>query len=206
MQVTDAIPDYPSLTLAGIVQTATMVHDTARGRTVEDVDRQVLLRTVLTHHADDLAEIFPEPRAYCDGVGRALEMLSGRISSPEVLRYILQLIELARRLRGNRAVVSRLEVLLDQLGVKEPDPAQLSSIYQQTISTLGKRIHVVGEPSVLQQAVTADTIRAMLLAGVRFAWLWQQLRGRRWHLILRRKLLLEAMRHLHSNLCGKIAR
>jgi len=200
MQVTDAIPDYPSLTLAGIVQTATMVRDTARGRTVEDVDRQVLLRTVLTHHADDLGEIFPEPRAYCDGVRQALEMLSGRISSPEVLRYILQLIELARRLRGNRAVVGRLEVLLDQLGVKEPDPAQLSSIYQQTISTLGKRIHVVGEPSVLQQAVTADTIRAMLLAGVRFAWLWQQLRGRRWHLILRRKLLLEAMRHLHSNL------
>ncbi len=127
-------------------------------------------------------------------------MLSGRISSPEVLRYILQLIELARRLRGNRAVVGRLEVLLDQLGVKEPDPAQLSSIYQQTISTLGKRIHVVGEPSVLQQAVTADTIRAMLLAGVRFAWLWQQLRGRRWHLILLRKPLLEAMRQLNSNL------
>lgn len=200
MQVTDAIADYPSLTLAGIVQTATMVRDTARGRTVEDVDRQVLLRTVLTHHADDLGEIFPEPRAYCDGVRQALEMLSGRISSPEVLRYTLQLIELARRLRGNRAVVNRLEVLLDQLGVKEPDPAQLSSIYQQTISTLGKRIHVVGEPSVLQQAVTADTIRAMLLAGVRFAWLWQQLRGRRWHLILWRKPLLEAMRRLHSNL------
>ena len=163
-------------------------------------DRRVLLRTITTHNARELEEIFPYPRAFYDGVRQALEMLSGRIASTEVLRYTLQLIELARRLRTNRAVLSRLEGMLDDLDANEPDPTELSNIYQQTLSTLGKRIQIVGEPGALQQEGTADTIRALLLAGVRVAWLWHQLQGRRWHLILRRKPLLEAMRNLQSNL------
>ena len=192
--------DYHSLALAGIVQTATMVHDAARGRSVSEDDRRVLLRPITTHNARELEEIFPHPRAFYDGARQAMEMLSGRIASPEVLRYTLQLIELARRLRTNHAVVSRLEGMLDDLDANEPDPRKLSNIYQQTLSTLGKRIQIVGEPSALQQEATADTIRALLLAGVRVAWLWHQLQGRRWHLILRRKPLLEAMRNLQSNL------
>ncbi|MCZ6617484.1 MAG: DUF489 family protein [Gammaproteobacteria bacterium] len=194
--MTEVTPDYRSLSLAGIVQTATMVHHTALGGMVKTADRQVLLNAVLTHNARDLGEIFPEPYAYADGAGQAVEMLSGRISSPEVLRYTMQLTELARRLRADRNAVRRLAGLLNELGVTEPEPVKLSIIYQQTISTLGKRIQVVGEPSVLQQEATADIIRAMLLAGVRFGWLWQQLGGRRWHLIVRRKTLLEAMQHL----------
>ena len=31
-----------------------------------------------------------------------------------------------------------------------------------------------------------DEIRALLLAGIRYAWLWRQKGGRRWHLLLRR--------------------
>ena len=194
--MTEVSPDYRSLALAGIVQTATMVHHTALGRMVKTADRQVLLSAVLTHNARDLDEIFPEPDGYADGARQALEMLSGRISSPEILRYTLQLIELARRLRADRDAVRRLAGLLNELGVTEPDPVELSIIYQQTISTLGKRIQVVGESSVLQQQATADIIRAMLLAGVRFGWLWQQLGGRRWHLIVRRRTLREAMQQL----------
>ncbi|MEZ5557402.1 MAG: DUF489 family protein [Pseudomonadales bacterium] len=48
-------------------------------------------------------------------------------------------------------------------------------------------------PQVLQREQTAEEIRALLLAGVRFAWLWQ-LGGRRWHLILRRRVLLAGLR------------
>ena len=177
-----------------------MVHDTARGRIITEDGRAVLLRAVLTHHAANLGEIFPHPAAYSNGAGKAMEMLSGRISPPETLRYALQLIDLAGRLRRNRVVVMRLEKLLNELNPNEPDPVQLSIIYQQTLSTLGKRIQVVGESGILQQEATADTIRAMLLAGVRFGWLWHQLRGRRWHLILRRRILLEAMKNLQASL------
>ena len=84
--------------------------------------------------------------------------------------------------------------MLSNLDAAEPDPTDLAEVYQQTLSTLGKRIQVVGEPRILQQQMTADIIRAMLLVSVRFAWLWHQLHGRRWHLVVRRKTLIEAMK------------
>lgn len=64
------------------------------------------------------------------------------------------------------------------------------------ISRLGKRIQVAGDPDLLKRESVADTIRAELLAGVRFAWLWHQLGGRRWHLVLRRRQLLVALETL----------
>ena len=73
-------------------------------------------------------------------------------------------------------------------------------MYQQTISQLGKRIQVVGNPNVLQQPATAARIRTLLLAAVRFAWLWDQLGGRRWHFVVRRRGMLVALQDLKEQL------
>src|SRR5690606_33083867 len=119
--------------------------------------------------------------------------------TPEVLRYTLQLIELARLLAAVPQVVEKLGRLLDDVDPADPEDGQLSRIYQQTISTLGKRIQVTGDPQLLQQEQVADRIRALLLAGVRLAWLWRQLGGRRWHLIVRRRALLVGLRALDTS-------
>src|SRR5690606_26637288 len=110
--------------------------------------------------------------------------------------------ELARLLARVPQVIEKLGGLLDQVDPADPDPERLSRIYQQTISTLGKRIQVTGEPKLLQQEAIADRIRALLLAGVRLGWLWQQLGGRRWHLILRRRPLLIGLRALGETTLG----
>ncbi len=189
-------PDYAALALAGVVQAAALVHATAQGRALLPGAREALLRTVPTRHAQNLEEIFPDPGEWRTGARIATEALSGRAQSPEILRYTLQLVELATALRGVPQVVEKLGRLLDDVHPTDPDEAQLARIYQQTISTLGKRIQVTGDPGVLQQEQVAARIRALLLAGVRLAWLWHQLGGRRWHLILRRRALLVALRPL----------
>lgn len=194
---TDGI-NYGALALAGVVQTAMLVHRTAHGQEVSDDALGNLLRTVPTRNARDMADVFPDPRAYRPGAVAAMEALSGRSRAPEVLRYTLQLIELAKVLGGVPQVVEKLGRLLDNVDPDRPDPRELARIYQQTISTLGKRIQVTGDPRLLQQEPVADTIRALLLAGVRLAWLWQQLGGRRWHLLLRRRALLVALRPLSA--------
>ena len=86
---------------------------------------------------------------------------------------------------------------LDQLP-QDPTDQEFARVYQASISTLGKRIQVTGNPELLRLDETADSIRALLLGGVRFAWLWQQLGGRRWHLVLKRKQLLRAMEALRT--------
>ena len=192
-------PDYRALALAGVTQAALLVHQAAHGRSVPEDAYRALLLTVPTRHAGDVSEILPEPEAYQLGITTAIGALTGKSRTPEVLRYTLQLIELARMLGGVPQVVEKLGRLLDDVDATEPDENQLSRIYQQTISTLGKRIQVTGDPQVLRQEHVADRIRALLLAGVRLAWLWSQLGGRRWHLILRRNAVLVGLRALSSS-------
>lgn len=188
--------DYASLALAGVVQAALLVHRTASGEPVDADAQAALLSSIPTHQADSLDEVFPEPQAYRLGARVAVEALSGQAAAPEVLRYALQLIDLAKMLRGIPQVVEKLGRLLDGIDRHDIQVKQLASIYQQTISTLGKRIQVTGNPQILQREESADRIRALLLAGVRMAWLWQQMGGRRWHLVLRRRPLLVALQPL----------
>ncbi|WP_156501040.1 DUF489 family protein, partial [Alcanivorax sp. HI0044] len=59
-----------------------------------------------------------------------------------------------------------------------------------TLGTFRFRIQVKGDPAHLQDDDKAARIRALFLAGVRAAFLWHQLGGRRWHLLFHRKRLL----------------
>ena len=159
--------------------------------------RAALFAAVATRSAGSLAEVMPDPASFRTGLQTLREALAGERISPEAARYTLQLIDLARRLKGNGAISEALGNLLERLP-PHPGPGELGPIYEQTISRLGKRIQVTGDPDLLKRESVADTIRAELLAGVRFAWLWQQLGGRRWHLVLRRRQLLVALDTLHK--------
>ena len=186
--------DYASLALAGVAQAAALVHAIANGRPIDTAAREATLAAVLTHRAQEFNEIFPNPSDFRLGTRNLCKALEGQEVTPEVARYTLQLMDLAKRLRRSPRLSARLGELLDAL--QKPDVADLANVYQETISKLGKRVQVTGDPDLLRQDRVADSIRAQLLAGVRFAWLWQQLGGRRWHLILRRRSLLLALQSL----------
>ena len=198
---------HEALALSGVAQAAGLVNDIAHGRAVDDVARRATLAAVMTHRAQHLAEVFPVPEAFRPGMQSLNTALSGTAIKPEIVRYSLQLMDLAARLRRDNRTADRLGQLLDDLGtddvaVTEPGidrgTEDLAEVYRQTIAKLGKRIQVTGDPDLLRQESIANSIRAQLLAGIRFAWLWQQLGGRRWHLILRRRSLLIALQSLMS--------
>lgn len=74
--------------------------------------------------------------------------------------------------------------------------AALAELYQETVSTFSFRIQVTGEPRYLQNQDNANKIRSLLLAGVRSAILWEQVGGKRWHLLLFRKQISKAAKNL----------
>ena len=193
----DDLTDYNSLSLAGVVLAADLVHAAAHGRHQDAAATAAVKAAITSHHAEQLREVFPQVGDFRAGVKATLAALQGKPENPEVLRYALQLIELASLLKRSPAVIERLGKELDQLP-QTPTDDEFARAYQASISTLGKRIQVTGNPALLQQDETANNIRALLLGGVRFAWLWQQLGGRRWHLVLKRKQLLRAMEALHT--------
>ena len=73
---------------------------------------------------------------------------------------------------------------------------RLAQIYLATVATLGPRIMVHGEPTLLARPENASRIRALLLAGVRAAVLWRQCGGSRLGLLLGRQRILRAAREL----------
>ena len=76
----------------------------------------------------------------------------------------------------------------------------MANIYVDTISPLGKRIHIIGSVYHLQQQSVQDKIRACLLAGIRSAVLWRQVGGSKWQLLFHRKKLVQAARQLYLTL------
>ncbi len=191
--------DYGALALAGVVQAADLVNAIANGRVVDEAARSAVLAAITTHHAQSLEEVFADLSNYAHGIRVMKAALSGQAVTPEVARYTLHLIELAGRLQRNGPIAKQLGTLLDGLQ-DHPTSYGLGYIYEETIAKLGKRIQVTGEPTRLQQESTAADVRALLLGGVRFAWLWLQLGGRRWHLIVRRGKLLIALAELERKL------
>ena len=73
---------------------------------------------------------------------------------------------------------------------------QIAELYIETLGTLDSRIQVTGNASILQRPDVASKIRSLLLMGVRFAWLWRQLGGRRWHLLTHRNRIRSTIESL----------
>lgn len=74
--------------------------------------------------------------------------------------------------------------------------AQLADVWTSQVRKLEPQVVVHGKPLYLQNESNIQLIRALLLAALRCAWLWHQLGGRRWHLLLRRQRLLQSVREL----------
>lgn len=140
-------------------------------------------------------------------LGSALDRQT-RQKDVEVLRYALNLIHLAARLRKNDDMLDIIATRIEQarrgvehFGLRHSNViANLASTYVDTISTFRMRIQVTGEPGHLRVEENAARIRALLLAGIRSAILWQQLGGRRWQLVFRRRRVAEAAQALYRQL------
>lgn len=76
----------------------------------------------------------------------------------------------------------------------------LATLYQDSISKLTFRIHVKGNIEFLKDPRVADSIRALLFAGIRSSLLWHQLGGRRWHLIVYKKRIRDCVSQVRRKL------
>jgi high frequency lysogenization protein len=76
----------------------------------------------------------------------------------------------------------------------------VAGVYQDTFSRLPQRIKVTGSAQHLENGENADIVRSLLLAGVRSAYLWRQLGGRRWKLAFQRRAMLRTAQDLSRGL------
>lgn len=195
-----------TLALAGVFQSAQLVQQIARNGQTSGALIEACLETLFKIDSHSVSDVYGDLATLNLGLKTLQHQLSGNASKQdlEVMRYVVGLLHLAKKL-------SRKPQLLEQIaeGLKKTQGqmdyfsldhenviASLGALYQDTISTLQPRIIVQGEPSYLSQQSNANKIRALLLAGIRSAVLWQQCGGNRLQFLFGRKAYLKASEEL----------
>ena len=192
-----------TLALAGIFQSATLVHQLATtGRADEDATR-ASIESLFMIDADDVPQVF----SGTEGVSLGLKTLAGFASSDKseanmaILAYVFSLMHLTHKVLHRPELLEQLTGLIQSVqrqkdyfesmqqgaGTNSTLLARFADIYSETISTLQPRIIVKGNPDFLQQEDIVNRIRCLLLAGARAAVLWEQLGGGRIQFLFKRK-------------------
>lgn len=203
------------LALAGVFQAARLVQQLARQGRSDTAALAASVNSVLEVDSATTEEVYGGAGGVVFGLELLRDKLSGRAADPsdmEMARYVINVLQLERRLKRNKAMLEAIgrgiesataQMQFFQVGsgnnqqIHPNLSAKLAELYTVTLSTLTPRIIVSGEQGYLANPAIADKVRAVLLAGTRSAFLWRQLGGRRWQLLLRRNAIVrEAIRIL----------
>ncbi len=190
-----------TLALAGIAQAAFLVDQLAQHGLAAQDKLSTCLESLFITNPTSTIEVYGD----VDRLKLGLQVLEeifitkeSSLKSPELMRYLIGMVYLEVRLIKQKAMLGKIAEGLASCEQENKDSNmqlaenpdiinQLALLYQQTISTLSFRIQVSGKPQYLKNTAISNTIRAILLAGIRSAVLWHQLGGRRWHFLIKRR-------------------
>ena len=199
-----------ALALAGVCQSVLLISQLAQKGEVDNQDAfQTTIHSLLITQPEDTLAVFGGDVQHLKvGLNTLIEQLT-QLNDKNLLNYWGSLLALESKLNKQPEIKQelgrRIARLPEQLSYHDNqfDDEMFSimaNIYVDTISPLGKRIHIIGSAYHLQQQNVQDKIRACLLAGIRSAVLWRQVGGSKWQLLFHRKKLVQAARQLYLTL------
>lgn len=198
-----------TLALAGIFQAASLADSLAWRGHCDPVALEASLNSILVLDTDDPEAIFGSgAQPLRIGLAALEKTLFQPLRDPhprqaDLIRYALALMHLERKLARSVRLQHDLRQRLLTAVAQRPhfasahDPQlvrKLGGIYVDTLGSLDFRVKVKGDRRQLATGPIPEQVRAVLLAGVRAAWLWHRLGGRRWHLAFSRGRVLEDIR------------
>jgi len=195
--------------LAGVAQACRCMQTVALGKAVEE-DAVIALYKALLEQNPASTQALMSSGDFSVGLASSEAMLHRPDEEQiQTLRYTLAVLDATSRLRDDETITNRLaqriagldsEILtLEALNSYDLPWEDLADIYVDTLGTLKQRIQVRGNSNILQRRDVASKIRGLLLMGVRFAWLWHQLGGRRWHLLINRRRMWQTTQLLSQS-------
>ncbi len=198
-----------TLALAGIYQVASLVKQIANTGMANSAHIESSLETLFRFDANTVEEVYGSVAGVSHGVKVLLQHLNERSSRDmEVTKYVISLIMLEKKLSNHPDMLDDISKRLNKIESQfeffslchENTFAKLGHVYKETISTLGPKIIVSGEQPHLNNEHNASKVRALLLAGIRSAVLWQQCGGSRWQFIFGRKAYISECERILSQI------
>ncbi|MFP4271543.1 MAG: high frequency lysogenization protein HflD [Halothiobacillaceae bacterium] len=200
-----------TLALAGVAQAAVLVRGLAYKGSAPQSALEGSIRSLFAFDAADTADVFGGPQGVALGLKQLRQSLGGQDRDVDLTRYAMILLQLGSRFMQAGSMPGQVHDRLVALahdwereGLTDGLFIEINGLYRDTISNLTPKVVVNGEQSLLEQREIAARIRALLLAGIRAAVLWQQVGGSRLQLLFRRKRYLEACESLLRRSIGTV--
>ena len=199
-----------AIALAGVAQVARMVDQISKSGSCPADFLESSINSLFVFDLVNAEDLFGGVAGVKLGLQNLTSILASRQAAEtrDVVRYVFSILHLERQFARDAAMQAVVRARLEHTSFKSEHFSghiqdvchSIAAIYQDTLSNMQFRVKVNGSASHLQDTKNADTIRALLLAGIRSAFLWRQLGGRRWRLIIQRKQLLETSQRLSRTL------
>ncbi len=207
-----------TLALAGLIQSSALVCQlTTRDRHDESALHESAF-SLLRLDADGVEEVYGSECGVDLGLRTMTRFLAYQLGPPT--RYVYQYseglyqlsVKLARLEKTGEVIQSGLEEIRAEFMAyydrEAPDPElddslyeSLAGLYVNTVSFLTPRIIVRGEAHRLQNTRVVHRVRTALFAGIRSAWLWHQLGGRKWQVMMHRRDYI----HIAKTIVNRVA-
>ena len=146
-----------TIALAGIAQAAALVQQLATKGTCDQEAFETSIGSVLKIDSDSVIDVYGSLEGLKLGLAQLnIQMTGFKIVNPEQARYSASLVFLENQLEGHKELLNTIQIGISKAQAQsehfgllhENVLANLSEIYQNTISTLQPRIMVNGEQSL----------------------------------------------------------
>ena len=202
--------EQQAVALAGVAQAARLVDQVSKTGSYPIDFLESSIHSLFEFDAEDAATVYGGLPGVKLGLNNLCSLLANRQQEEnrDIVRYVFSLLYLERKFAASPEMMQVVHSRLEHASFRAEHFAghvgdichSISGIYQDTLSKLRFRIKVTGSAQHLQDSKNADIIRALLLAGIRSAFLWRQLGGRRWKLAFQRRKLLQTAQNLSRDL------
>lgn len=208
--MTSTLPKDQLLALAALIQAVSFASELAMDGTCDILSAQHLIAAIYVFDTPSTEKLYPA-RQLTIGLQAFNQLFTPNESlkarQQSLARYVVKLNNLAKKLYRQPTIMTELATRIQQATVQrdffanEPDRAleSLSGIYLWLAHAVKVDFKILGQSQYLHDHQRVNRIRALLLAGVRAAVLWQQLGGTAWQLWWRRKTYLQLSQQLLTN-------
>lgn len=195
-----------TIALAGVAQAVYLVKQIAKTGTTDDEAMEASISSVLKIDSESVEDVFGGLNGIRIGLQQLAKQLSGPPAiDPEQVNYAATLVFLERKLVKEPRFLDQIKTGIEIAAAQaenlpsvldEKILSNLAGLYQNTISKLQPRIIINGEQVHLTDSENTTKIRALLLAGIRSAFLWRQCGGNRWKFLIHRKKIQDEIQRL----------
>lgn len=188
--------DYKTtLALAGIVQSVNLVRELAQTGKIDEKNYETCIYSIFQTDAADIPSIYGDIKNLKPGLEKLTQLFERNDSSRLLMRYLLSILYLQKKITRSSKLTGQLTQRINQIkkqveyfSLLHPTViSNLADAYLTTINIFKFRIIIWGSQRSLSVTENMDKIRALLLAGIRSAVLWQQVGGSRLQLLFSRK-------------------